>query len=37
VAALLGDAAFAIRFDAGEPESIEAMVTATITHFGRHR
>ena len=30
----LGDAALAVQFDAADPKSIEAMVTATVDHFG---
>lgn len=30
----LGDAALAVQFDAADPASIEAMVQATIDHFG---
>jgi NAD(P)-dependent dehydrogenase (short-subunit alcohol dehydrogenase family) len=33
-AAPLGDAALAVQFDAGDPASIEAMVEATVSHFG---
>lgn len=31
----IGDAALAIQFDAGDPETIEAMVARTVDHFGR--
>lgn len=31
----LGDAALAVQFDAADPVSIEAMVQATVDHFGR--
>lgn len=30
----LGDAALAVQFDAADPASIEAMVEATVAHFG---
>lgn len=33
-AAPLGDAAFAVQFDAANPASIKAMVDATVSHFG---
>ena len=35
VAELLGDAAFAVQFDASDPASVEAMVEATVARFGR--
>ena len=35
VAEELGDAALAIRFDAADAASVEAMVEATVAHFGR--
>lgn len=35
VAAPLGDAAIAVQFDASDPASVEAMVEATVSHFGR--
>lgn len=31
----LGDAAIAVQFDASDPASVEAMVEATVSHFGR--
>ena len=31
----LGDAAFAVQFDASDPASVEAMVEATVARFGR--
>jgi NAD(P)-dependent dehydrogenase (short-subunit alcohol dehydrogenase family) len=31
----LGDAAIAVQFDASDPASVEAMVEATVRHFGR--
>ena len=30
----LGDAALAVQFDAADPASIEAMISATVAHFG---
>ena len=30
-----GEAAMAVQFDASDPASVEAMVEATVTHFGR--
>ena len=35
VAEPLGDAAFAVQFDASDPASVEAMVEATVARFGR--
>jgi NAD(P)-dependent dehydrogenase (short-subunit alcohol dehydrogenase family) len=35
VADTLGDAALAVQFDASDPASVEAMVEATVSHFGR--
>ena len=35
VAGPLGDAALAVQFDAADPASVEAMVEATVSHFGR--
>jgi NAD(P)-dependent dehydrogenase (short-subunit alcohol dehydrogenase family) len=35
VAEPLGDAAIAVQFDASDPASVEAMVEATVSHFGR--
>ena len=35
VADEIGDSALAIQFDAGDPETIEAMVARTVDHFGR--
>ncbi len=35
VAEPLGDAAIALHFDASDPLSVEAMVEATVGHFGR--
>ena len=35
VADALGDAALAVQFDAADPASVEAMVEATVAHFGR--
>jgi NAD(P)-dependent dehydrogenase (short-subunit alcohol dehydrogenase family) len=35
VANTLGDAALAVQFDASDPASVEAMVEATVSHFGR--
>lgn len=35
VAEPLGDAAFAVQFDAVDPASVEAMVEATVARFGR--
>src|SRR3546814_17610626 len=32
---LIGDAAIAIPFDAGEPDTIASMVAQTAEHFGR--
>ncbi len=34
VADTLGDAALAVQFDASDPASVEAMVEATVGHFG---
>ena len=31
----LGDAALAVQFDAGRPESVKAMVDLAVSHFGR--
>ena len=35
VAEPLGEAAFAVQFDAADPASVEAMVEATVTRYGR--